>query len=197
MASTKSGLGQIPWQQLAAAEPEMAKLLRSLLGWIPIAYIASVKRDGSPRLHPFCPIFAGDGMYIAVRPFSNKRHDLRRDGRFAMHALPGKRDDEFYMTGRARLVEDDAERQAVVAGAGHTVHPDDDVFELRAAYVMTAHWEKMGKPDTHAVRQEWRTEPVRATNGRGAKGASSSATGAASGAPTRAGSGSRGTRRGS
>ena len=51
----------LSWELFAAAEPEMARLLRSLLGWIPIAYIATVRRDGSPRVHPFCPIFAGAG----------------------------------------------------------------------------------------------------------------------------------------
>jgi len=174
-------LPQASWEQFAAAEPDMAKLLRSLLGWIPIAYIASVKRDGSPRLHPFCPIFAEDGMYIAVRPFSNKRHDLRNDKRFAMHALPGKRDDEFYLTGRARLVEGDAERQAVVVGASHTVHPDDDIFEMLAEYVMAAHWEKIGKPDTYAVRREWAAAPKPARSANGKR-------------PTHVASGSRATR---
>lgn len=134
----------------------MAKLLRSLLGWIPISYLATVRRDGSPRVHPFCPIFANDGMYIAVNPTSPKRFDLANDGRFSMHALPGKRDDEFYMTGRAILVEDAETRAAVVAGAGHTVHPHDHIFELRAEYAMIAWWENMGKPDTYAIRREWR-----------------------------------------
>lgn len=180
------------WEQFAATEPEMAKVLRHLLGWIPIAYIATVRRDGAPRLHPFCPIFAADGMYIAVRPDSPKRHDLRNDGRFAMHALPGKRDDEFYMTGRATLVTSPDERKAVVEGANHTVHTDDDVFNLLAGYVMTAHWENMGQPDTYPVRMEWRApgethaEPGPTT--KRAKRASSR---------TRAASGSRAIRKGS
>jgi hypothetical protein len=173
------------WEEFAIAEPSMAKVLRNLLGWIPIAYIATVRRDGAPRVHPFCPIFADERMFIAIRPTSAKRHDLRRDGRFAMHALPGKRDDEFYMTGRAELVTDPSLRKVVVDGAGHTVHPDDDVFELRAAYVMTAHWENMGQPDTYAVRQEWRATGSTSTNGARPK------------PRTRAVSGSRATRKGS
>lgn len=144
------------WEEFTAAEPEMAKVLRHLLGWIPIAYLATVRRDGAPRVHPVVPVFANEGMFVAVRPHSPKRHDLRNDGRFALHALPGKRDDEFYMTGRAALVEDAEARKAVVAAAKHTIHPDDDVFDLRAEYVMTAHWENMGQPDTYPVRQEWR-----------------------------------------
>src|SRR5262245_29488682 len=94
------------WEEFANAEPDMAKVLRHLLGWIPIADLATVRRDGSPRVHPFVPIFANERMYIAIPNWSPKRHDLRNGGRFAMHALPGKRDDEFYLTGSARLVDD-------------------------------------------------------------------------------------------
>lgn len=145
------------WDDFATAEPEMAGLLRGILDWIPISYIATVRRDGSPRVHPFCPIFARGRMFIAVNPTSPKRWDLARDGRYAIHALPGKRDDEFYMTGRAKLLDGDAEtRQAVIEAATFTVHPVDSVFELAPEYVMTAYWEKIGRPDTFAVRREWR-----------------------------------------
>lgn len=139
----------------------MAALLRSLLGWIPIAYLATVRRDGSPRVHPVCPILASDGMYVAVagesapQP-SPKRFDLANDGRYALHALPGKRDDEFYVTGRARFVDDAAERDRVFEAAGHTIRDDDWVFELGIDYAMTAYWENRGQPGTYPVRTHWR-----------------------------------------
>jgi len=186
------------WEEFAADQPEMAKVLRHLLGWIPIAYIATVRRDGSPRVHPFVPIFAADRMFIAIPEWSPKRHDLRRDGRYAMHALPGKRDDEFYMTGRASLVEDAEMRKAVVDAAKHTVHPTDDVFELSAEYVMTAHWEKQGQPNTYAVRKEWRPAGalLAAPNGVGPGRRQPAANGRAR-PKARAASGSRATRKGS
>jgi hypothetical protein len=180
------------WEQFANAEPNMAKVLRHLLGWIPIAYLATVRRDGSPRLHPFVPVFADDRMYIAIPEWSPKRHDLRGDGRFAMHALPGKRDDEFYMTGRATLVADDETRSAVVKAAKHTIHKSDDVFELLAEYVMTAYWENQGQPNTYPVRQEWR--PTLATAVNGARAAKVKA---AVKPRTRVAAGSRATRKGS
>jgi hypothetical protein len=130
----------------------MAALGRSL---VEIAYLATVRRDGSPRIHPVCPIFAVGRMFVAVAPTSPKRWDLRRDGRYALHGLPGKRDDEFYVTGRVRLVNDPTDRQAVVDGAGHTVHPDDWIFELDIEQAMTAYWEHMGQPNTYPVRRWW------------------------------------------
>ena len=60
-----------------------------------------MRRDGSPRVHPVCPVIAVGRLFVAVPVWSPKRFDLKRDGRYAMHALPGKRDDEFYVTGCA------------------------------------------------------------------------------------------------
>ena len=149
------------WGELERAQPEMAALLRSLLGWIPIAYLATVRRGGSPRVHPVCPVLAGEGMCVAVAGSSApqpspKRFDLAHDGRYALHALPGKRDDEFYVTGRARLVEDAAERQLIVETAKHHIRGDDWVFELGIDYAMTAYWEHVGQPGTYPVRTYWR-----------------------------------------
>jgi hypothetical protein len=180
------------WEEFAAAEPGMAKVLRNLLGWIPIAYIATVRRDGAPRVHPFVPIFAAGRMFIAIPEWSPKRHDLANDGRFAMHALPGKRDDEFYMTGRASLIKDAETRKDVVDAAKHTVHASDDVFELTAEYVMTAYWENQGQPDTFAVRNEWRSVGVPLAGPNGAGRGNGRARPKA-----RAASGSRATRKGS
>ncbi len=180
------------WEEFAAAEPDMAKVLRHLLGWIPIAYLATVRKDGSPRVHPFVPIFAEDRMYIAIPEWSPKRFDLRNHGRFAMHALPGKRDDEFYMTGRATLIEDTDTWKLVSDTAKHDVPKTDDIFELHAEYVMTAHWENQGQPDTYPVRQEWRATLATAVNG-----ARAAKVKAAAKPKTRAVAGSRVTRRGS
>jgi hypothetical protein len=138
----------------------MAAVATDCLAWIPIAYLATVRRDGAPRVHPVCPIIAGGRMYVAVAgpggaAPSPKRFDLLNDGRYALHTLPGKRDDEFYATGRARRAHDPAVHVAVAAAAGHTVHREDWIFELDLESVMTAFWEKRGEPDTYAVRRFW------------------------------------------
>lgn len=150
-----------PWEEFAAAEPDMAAAGLSLLKPGDIAYLATVRKDGSPRVHPVCPIFAAGGMFVAVAGGgrvapSPKRWDLLNDGRYALHAMPGQNDEEFYVTGRARRVQDSVARAAVVSAAAFTVHDVDWVFELTVEQVMTARWENVGKPDTFAVRQFWR-----------------------------------------
>ena len=78
------------WGEFAEARPDMMKLLLEILDWIPITYLATVRDDGAPRVHPVCPIIAEGRMFVAVAATSPKRLDLKRDGRYAMHALPGK-----------------------------------------------------------------------------------------------------------
>ena len=58
--------------------------------WFSIAYLATSRPDGSPRLHPFCPILAGGRLFAAIPGNSPKGHDLRRDPRLRdpCHARP-------------------------------------------------------------------------------------------------------------
>src|SRR3954453_14262613 len=80
-----------------------------------VAYLATIRPDGRPRLHPFCPVLAGGRLFAAIPPASPKGDDLRRDPRCAIHALPGPEDDELCVLALATEVDDDASR-AMVAG---------------------------------------------------------------------------------
>jgi len=61
--------------------------------WFPVAFLATSRRDGSPRLHPFCPVLAAGRLFAVIPRSSPKGDDLRRDPRCAIHALPGPEDD--------------------------------------------------------------------------------------------------------
>jgi hypothetical protein len=136
----------------------MAALGSRLLGKTQIAYLATVRREGAPRVHPVCPFVAEGRLFVSVGPHSPKRHDLRRDGRYALHALPGKDDAEFYLTGRA--TELTAQRTIATArkaaqAEGLNVNLEELTFELDIEHAMTAYWEKAGQPGTYAVRKFW------------------------------------------
>ena len=42
------------WGEFEAAEPEMAAVAHRLLQPAPIMMLATVRRDGAPRVHPVC-----------------------------------------------------------------------------------------------------------------------------------------------
>jgi hypothetical protein len=129
-----------------------------------VSYLASIRRDGGPRLHPFCPILAGERLLAAIPKSSPKGWDLRRDPRCVIHAMPGVDDEEFCI--RARAVEvsnDEATRSLVrevvtrsqVGGMIETV-AHDALFAFDLEQVDVARWVDVGQPGTHAIRRQWR-----------------------------------------
>jgi len=123
------------WEDLVADAPELAAAGRALVyTYGPgLGYLATVRKDGGPRLHPVCPVITDGGLWVFIGRHSPKVHDLLRDGRFALHTFGlADRDDEFYVAGRARVVDDDAILRRVhdkymATGAFTT---DDRLFEL-------------------------------------------------------------------
>lgn len=132
--------------------------------WFPIAFLATSRRDGSPRLHPFCPVLAAGRLFAAIPRSSPKGDDLRRDPRCAIHALPGPEDDELAI--RAGAVEaghDPVVRSAVIAvvrrsGVGGMIETvtSDPIFEFNLLRVDAARWIDIGQPGTRAERRAWR-----------------------------------------
>jgi len=104
-----------------------------------LAFLATLRKDGAPRLHPFCPVMSGERLYGLIQADSPKKSDLIRDGRYAMQAFPPPREEseEFYLSGVARLIEDPGVRQSVLADAKHMAHESEILFEFlidRAMY---------------------------------------------------------------
>ncbi len=141
----------LSWTEFAARAPEPAESGRRLLfqHGPGLAFLATVRQDGAPRLHPICPTILGDRLFALIGP-SPKRGDLLRNGRYALHAFLGdETDDEFYLAGRAERLHDAALRQAVFAALTATgVMPtaDDELFEFRieralhSAYAHRGQW---------------------------------------------------------
>ena len=88
----------LAWKDFATATPKIAAEGERLLHQfgIGLAFIATTRKDGGPRLHPCCPLIADGRLYVFVTGPSPKRFDLERDGRYALHSFPpADNDDEF------------------------------------------------------------------------------------------------------
>ena len=123
------------WSEFAAEKPDMAEAGRALIYQyrVGLGYLATIRRDGGPRVHPVCPVIANGGLYVFIGNQSPKLRDLLRDGRFALHAFPDRDvDDEFAVSGRAKRVEDQGIRQVVYAvyTATGAFTSNDTLFEL-------------------------------------------------------------------
>ncbi|MBL7260754.1 pyridoxamine 5'-phosphate oxidase family protein [Paractinoplanes lichenicola] len=120
------------WSDFTAAEPTLAAGIRALLQQYGpgLAYLATVRADGGPRVHPVSPVITDAGLYCFIVE-SPKRRDLERDGRYALHSYPPEEnDDEAFLTGRAMRVRD----PRVIADLALSLHASPDVdwrlFEL-------------------------------------------------------------------
>src|SRR3954465_13641052 len=83
------------WSDFAAAEPSLAAGIRALLQQYGpgMGYLATVRADGGPRIHPMPPVLTDDGLYCFIVN-SPKGRDLERDGRYALHLYPREESDE-------------------------------------------------------------------------------------------------------
>jgi hypothetical protein len=135
------------WSEFASEEPAMAEAGRALLyqHGVPLGYLATIRPDGGPRLHPICPVIANGGLYAFIGNRSPKLRDLLRDGRFALHSFPCVEvDDEFFCAGRATAISDASVRKIVydayTATGAHT--SDDTFFEFRLERALHSKYER-------------------------------------------------------
>ena len=139
------------WADFQRAAPQLATKGRELLYQYgpPLGYLATVRADGGPRLHPFCPIIAEGGLWAYILRHSPKGADLRRDPRFALHALsPTDVDDEFFVRGHAEPTEPEADLKAAIIGAAvpATVGAaEEQLFQLHIDRVLVATYTHRGQ----------------------------------------------------
>ena len=126
------------WSEFAADEPRLADGIRLLLQQYGpgFGYLATVRADGGPRVHPVSPIVTDEGLFCFVID-SPKRRDLERDGRYALHSFPAEEsDDEAYVAGRARPVTDPARVARLARSFRAASHVDWRLFEFTVDVAM-------------------------------------------------------------
>lgn len=121
----------VSWGEFARERPELVAAGRALFyQWgVGLGFLATTTQQGAPRLHPICPSLTDDMLYAFIIP-SPKLNDLLRDPRYALHSdLTAENEDAFYVTGRARVV-DDAARRVALTQAYLAERPDMDPSHL-------------------------------------------------------------------
>ena len=101
-------------QQSALADAGRRQFYQHGIG---LAFLATIRPGGGPRVHPVCPVISPAGLHLLISA-GPKQQDLRRDRRYALHSEtcpPPRHDDGFAITGRAREVTD-AQTTGVVRG---------------------------------------------------------------------------------
>jgi hypothetical protein len=145
----------VTWEEFAQAAPDLADAGLRLFTSDGIGWLATVRRDGSPRLHAIVPIFAAGHVAVFIPDSSPKRYDLLRDGRYVLHAPLGADDEEFSIQGHAAPVDDAATRAMLATAAGHTIREHDLAFIFGIQRCLWAIWQNVGQPNTRPIRRRW------------------------------------------
>jgi hypothetical protein len=141
------------WRILEDQQPELAEFgFERLNGQV--AYLATIRKDGSPRVHPMTPIIGAGHLFVFMEPTSPKGHDLQRDGRYAIHCSVSDTSGasgEFIVSGQARLIDDPEVRALAVRLASYKPADRYILFEFDVTSAASTIYLE-GRP----VRRNWK-----------------------------------------
>jgi hypothetical protein len=98
------------WRELELAAPEIAEPGKARLDETRVALLATLRRDGSPRVSPIEPFFAAGQLLFGAMAWTLKARDLERDARCTLHSAitgPNEGEPELKLYGRAIEADDD------------------------------------------------------------------------------------------
>ncbi|WP_435242283.1 pyridoxamine 5'-phosphate oxidase family protein [Streptomyces cucumeris] len=149
----------VGWSRFASEEPGLADAVRDRFGQYRHHVLATVRKDGSPRLTPLDVTFGAGELWLALTPASYKELDPRRDPRFSLQANPGPGDvmteGDARIGGRVVEVTD----PDVIDRYVEAVRPPGPFHLFRAEVSEVAH---TSVEESGAVLRTWRPgQPVR------------------------------------
>ena len=107
------------WSEIEAEVPELAKRARAILDRNKHKTLATVRKDGGPRISGIELEFSGGEVYMGSMWKAVKALDLRRDPRFAVHSASDGEDFEADAKFAGAVEEiTDPERVAKANGEG-------------------------------------------------------------------------------
>jgi len=124
------------WSEFEAAAPELAKTVRKRFDAHTHKTLATLRRDGSPRISGSETNLADGELWIGSMWQALKARDLQRDPRFALHSGSGEPDDWAGDAKLAGVVEEITDPERVREINGESVGPSH-LFRLDLREVST------------------------------------------------------------
>jgi hypothetical protein len=147
------------WSEFAAAQPGLALAIRDLVHHYGsgFGYLATVRADGGPRVHPVSPVITDEGLFCFIID-SPKRRDLDRDGRYALHSFPPEdNDDEAYLSGTAVAVTNGEQVARLASRLRAEPRVDWRLYEFAVDVAMVArHGQFEGATRADVAYEVWR-----------------------------------------
>ncbi len=151
------------WKDFSLENLELSDLGKHLLlhtrQCVGLGFIATLRKDGAPRLHPVSLVFFDDHLYVFIPSKSPKCADLKRDGRYAVQAFPLPQNEcgaEFYISGVAQRIVDPTIRRDIIRRTDMIVESDEQLFELFLDRAMYTTLVDQGTSNEHPSHLIWR-----------------------------------------
>jgi hypothetical protein len=148
------------WDDVTASAPEFAATVRELFDAHKHKTMATLRRDGSPRISGIEAIFLDGDLWFGGMWKSRKALDLQRDPRFALHSASvdppddaGAWKGDAKLSGRAVEVTDPERIEAIRRATGGGGPPPFHLFRADIAEVV---YTRVGDPPDHLVIELWR-----------------------------------------
>jgi Pyridoxamine 5'-phosphate oxidase len=144
------------WSEIEAAAPELAARARAIFDAHRHKVLATLRRDGSPRISGIEATFIDGELWLGMMPGSRKALDLRHDPRLALHSAsvdppddPSAWAGDAKLSGRAVEVEDPELLRKLGAG-----DEGDGAHLFRVDVTELVHI-RVGDPADHLVIDLW------------------------------------------
>ena len=150
------------WSELKRAAPDIAAFGRDRLDG-KVAYLATSKTTGKPRVHPVTAILSDQHCFIFAEPDSSKVRDFSFNPLFSLHCAMSDSSGssgEFQMTGEACQVQDLALREEAEANCTFRPSVRSILFELRVEEAVATSY-RGGRPD----RRRWHSSTLQNDRG--------------------------------
>ena len=137
------------WGAVAAAEPEFADRVRRIFDTRRHKVLATLRRDGSPRISGIEADFVDGELVMGMMTGSVKANDLVRDPRLAIHAASedAPQDDPSSWLGDAKI-----SGRAVEVADPSTADDSAHRFKVDITEVVFV---RVGSPADHLVIESW------------------------------------------
>ena len=133
----------LEWREFTEASPAIANAGTALLAQNEVAFLATVSATGRPRI---------------IMESSPKYRDLLHRPQYAIHALPGPEDEEFFISGETAGIDQDRPlREAAIEAMGFATGVDEHhkLFEFRIDRALATRWLDFGTPRHRPEYTRW------------------------------------------
>jgi hypothetical protein len=146
------------WEEIEGEVPDLARAVKARFDAHRHKLLATLRRDGSPRISGTETTFADGELWLGMMPNSRKALDLRRDPRLALHS--GRldldmADGDAKIAGRAEEVSDAEEVDRFRRRSAEAGEIPPGPFHLFRVDLTELVLTRVGDPPDHLVIESW------------------------------------------